>query len=340
MANGRLAVLRQPRRPSDIALCSGLGACCRVCVHETYECRHSARATGAGMGEEERACTTSAPEEIPSTLSVCCIDADPRPPSSFLRDACNLNEIPTVCLQYAPAWCAKNPYILSGHRPQLSFRACMRSYLTLHNESGSLFLQTLGCITFTVAALSTPLHDPLASLYYVSVIVGYLSSVSCHLFAPVSAESKSRTDRIDWTATWIGAMMTGLVSSRAYQQRYTKYEPRFSLLGVTLVVVASTSISIFWLWSDFAVLKTIRALSMFAMLFLGWLPQVMAGFWSSLFCFAVGGLCFVLKLPERFSPGRFDMLGSGHQILHLLSLFGHLLALRAIDGMSTIAPML
>lgn len=36
--------------------------------------------------------------------------------------------------------------------------------------------------------------------------------------------------------------------------------------------------------------------------------------------YVVGALLYALRVPERFAPGRFDMVGASHQIFHVLIL--------------------
>lgn len=50
---------------------------------------------------------------------------------------------------------------------------------------------------------------------------------------------------------------------------------------------------------------------------MGWLYIVLEG------CFYLcGALIYAAKIPERFVPGRFDIVGSSHQAFHVLVLCG------------------
>lgn len=40
------------------------------------------------------------------------------------------------------------------------------------------------------------------------------------------------------------------------------------------------------------------------------------------FCYVFGALLYILKLPERFKPGMFCIIGNSHQIFHLFVLAG------------------
>lgn len=40
------------------------------------------------------------------------------------------------------------------------------------------------------------------------------------------------------------------------------------------------------------------------------------------FCYIIGALTYILKVPERFAPGIFCIIGNSHQIFHLFVLIG------------------
>ena len=50
---------------------------------------------------------------------------------------------------------------------------------------------------------------------------------------------------------------------------------------------------------------------------------------SGVFCL-VGGLLYMFKVPERFSPGQFDLWFHSHQLFHVLVVTGGLLYYHSI----------
>lgn len=48
-------------------------------------------------------------------------------------------------------------------------------------------------------------------------------------------------------------------------------------------------------------------------------------------CYIFGAILYAARIPEKLSPGRFDLIGSSHQIFHMFVLAGsycHYLSIR------------
>jgi predicted membrane channel-forming protein YqfA (hemolysin III family) len=44
--------------------------------------------------------------------------------------------------------------------------------------------------------------------------------------------------------------------------------------------------------------------------------------WTEYMIYGIGVLLYAMKIPERFAPGRFDLIGQGHQLFHIFVLGG------------------
>ena len=45
---------------------------------------------------------------------------------------------------------------------------------------------------------------------------------------------------------------------------------------------------------------------------------------ASISCLVMGGLCYVHRMPERWFPGRLDLVGNSHQLMHVFVVLGYL----------------
>jgi len=58
-----------------------------------------------------------------------------------------------------------------------------------------------------------------------------------------------------------------------------------------------------------------------------------AGLWSFLQLTGVntlGGILYALRVPERWSPGRFDLVGHSHNCMHIMAIGGAMIRLRGL----------
>lgn len=45
-------------------------------------------------------------------------------------------------------------------------------------------------------------------------------------------------------------------------------------------------------------------------------------FWSGALVYLTGGILYGCRIPERFHPGKYDLCGASHQLMHIAVIVG------------------
>ncbi|CAM6086053.1 unnamed protein product [Calypogeia fissa] len=179
-------------------------------------------------------------------------------------------------------------------------------------------------------------------IFLVGAMFCLLASTACHLLGNYSKGLQSIMIRLDY------AGIASLIASSFYPPIYYSfmctpllcniYLTSITAMGVTTMLVSLLS---FFQKSKF---RSSRAALFFGMGISGVIPCVhklllhwdepvaiktflLEAAMGSLY--GLGALIYAVRIPERWKPGRFDILGSSHQIFHILVVAGALTHYRA-----------
>ncbi|KAL1432178.1 hypothetical protein MTO96_013512 [Rhipicephalus appendiculatus] len=256
-----------------------------------------------------------------------------------------------------PKWLQDNDYLINGHRPPLpSFRACALSVFRVHTETGNIWSHLLGSLAFaTTGALFLWRHNlPLAEqavfgAFFFCVFLCFFTSTLYHTMHCHSEHIGKFFSRLDYCG--IVSIVAGCFTPWIHFLFWC--EPRtklfYLLLGYALCVVTIN----LTMWEKFGRphFRLLRA-SVFTGLAVSCslLPGVhfvaVHGLHLAFFELAYGWLLamslvaligvalYALRVPERYFPGRCDILFHSHQFFHLAVIVGAYIHLRCLCVMA------
>ena len=258
----------------------------------------------------------------------------------------------SVSFDTLPVWLRDNEYLQNNHRPPMySFSGCIKSLFRMHTETWNIWTHLLAFIFFLVLCMGvyifgdyiTWLFEDIAihSLPWVDqvmLLVFFFSAMTClccsfmfHLFSNHSNKMHFLFSRLDFSG--IALLITGSNIPAYYYGFYCTSVARYvhisaiSILGAACICVS--------LWKKFGIPKyrflRFCIFGLFALY--GVIPGVhvllregyfvatsglaLWGLVLMAFLYICGGGLYVLRIPERFFPGRFDIWASSHQLFHL-----------------------
>ncbi|KAK3990991.1 hemolysin-III related-domain-containing protein [Cladorrhinum sp. PSN332] len=248
-----------------------------------------------------------------------------------------------------PEWRQDNAYIISGYRPTSnSFSLSFSSLLYLHNETINIWSHLLGAVLFTICGFS--LHSLIRpryafassadivvfSCFFLGAFLCLGMSATYHAISNHSHEVARWGNKLDYTGivflivgSYVPALWYGFFCWPALMAGYLA---AICLLGAGCIIVS---------WFDHfrtPAWRPYRALMFVGLGLSGVLPIVhalvrlysfkelderMGLSWvilqGALYIF--GAFLYAARWPERQFPGKFDLLGSSHQLFHILILF-------------------
>ncbi|KAG9067960.1 hypothetical protein KI688_011551 [Linnemannia hyalina] len=240
----------------------------------------------------------------------------------------------------------ENKYILSGYRFLSSKTQCFKSIFYVHNESGNIWTHLLGFFYFLAVGIyffsgsnpyfSTTTMTPTYNLPYVPAdgydklvfLVFFLAVYKCllmsslwHTFAQIAHEGTMKCMAcLDYVG--ISILIAASVVVTEYYGFYCESTFRNSYIAAT-ALFGVAGIVVPWLsWFD---QKASALLPVFhLMLIQGAAPTVEWIFplLKSMGSYLLGVFVYANQYPEKLFPGRFDHLGSSHQLWHLCVLGG------------------
>ena len=216
------------------------------------------------------------------------------------------------------------------------------SAFRLHNETGNVWTHLLGLPVF-IALLVRELMMPIDVPYYRVVAAGYMlacifmlaSSTFFHLVREQSKLVYDRAVKVDLTGVVAVTVCSFLVGIR-----YGFYCTHNVAMAYLIIVSILGSTAIFWAWSPSLLENLWLTIFFFAsftafslvplihwIIIIGGAGSEQADvflwkFLAMLSFYLMGFLAFSYSWPERMRPGRFDLVGHGHQIWHVGVLAG------------------
>lgn len=247
-----------------------------------------------------------------------------------------------------PHWQRDNQHILSGYRAaSSSFLKSFHSWTYLHNETVNIYTHLLPSLVTIPAALY--LHSILSSRYDTATHADIVA-LSCYfagaafclgmsaIYHTISNHSPL-VARIGNAFDYVG--IVGLITGSFIPSVYYGFfcAPRLQVLYWTMISVIGLGCSAVSViprfrrpeWRSFragmfismglsAIFPVCHGVLMYGLrqmrmqIGLDWL--LLQGF-----LYILGAVIYAARVPERLAPGKFDILGSSHQIFHTLVVF-------------------
>lgn len=233
-----------------------------------------------------------------------------------------------------PQWLQDNDFLHRGHRPPLpSFSACFRSIFRIHTETGNIWTHLLGCLAF-VGMATYFLTRPSAEIQWQEKVVFasfFAGAIMCmgmsFTFHTVSCHSEKvgkLFSKLDYCG--IALLIIGSFVPWLYYGFYCDTQPK--LIYLTVVVVLGIAAVVVSLWDKFGEprYRPLRAGVFTGFGLSGVVPALhylfAEGFLSAVYEASFGWLClmgalyiagalfYALRVPERWFPGKCDILVS------------------------------
>jgi len=237
-----------------------------------------------------------------------------------------------------PEWMKDNDCLKKGYRPPLGDTlSCLKSIFSFHTETMNIWTHLLGCSVFILLAAyinykyyhyMTWKDMIIFGVYFTSVIGCLALSSTFHIFNCHSKDIFLLCKRFDYCG--ISLLISGSCIAWTYYAFYTDVTNKAIYLSIAALVgltVALVSLLERFGHSDF---RAIRATVYIVFGLSAALPvihyivhedYVPISFFS-MFSFGIyyilGGVIYALRIPEKFFPGKFDILFHSHQIFHVL----------------------
>ena len=258
----------------------------------------------------------------------------------------------TVPYHKLPHYLRDNEFLKRYHRPVMnSFRGCTKSMFRMHTETWNIWTHLLGFIFFLflcggayvygdcithyfedIHIRSLPLDGQLMLLFF---FVSAMTCLSCscmfHLFSNHSHGMYHLFSKLDYSG--IAVLITGSSIPAYYYGFYcTDFAKYTHITILTLLCIGCVCVSmgnkfgspkyrplrfaVFVLFGLYGVFPAGHILlregyPVATTDYPAWGILIMAGLYIG------GAALYVLRIPERFSPGRFDIWASSHQLFHV-----------------------
>lgn len=261
-----------------------------------------------------------------------------------------------------------NPFVLTGYRWRATPRSALASLFELHNETVniathlggavimiSLMIHALVALPGQAAASLPPGNtaSPYASVWPLVVsglgpLLCFVASTIYHTFLCLGRDAFKRFLKLDYLGICLFVSLApwpftyyGLLCRPEACIVYSVLTAA-SLAGCIIVTLSPSFASDHLAWLRVSVYAASSAVNSLSVLHL-WLldpessdPHIQAGirgFLLTLACPLVGGVFYASRIPERLAPGRFDLTGGSHAIMHVMTVLGAVVAFTTNTGM-------
>jgi len=241
-------------------------------------------------------------------------------------------------------WQKDNEYLLHWHRPEMpSFRACFGSIFRIHTETGNIWTHLLGVLLFLgmcIKFLCLPATNFISSMQEKIVFfLFFLGALMCLSFSTIFHTMSCHSERVlkifgklDYSG--IALMIMGSFVPWIYYSFYCDSEPK--VIYMSCICVLGIMCIVFSQWDRFGTAKyrTTRAIVFVALGLSGIVPAIHTTFklgfhksfsvgqlgWLYLmaFLYILGAFLYAKRIPERYFPGKCDLVFQSHQIFHIL----------------------
>ncbi|KAJ5585313.1 uncharacterized protein N7459_005113 [Penicillium hispanicum] len=266
---------------------------------------------------------------------------------------------PSIANKYQiPSWLRDNDYIVEGHpMPTYSYRRSFRLWRCWHMETMNIWTHLLGSTAFVAtgfalcryALASRTLHLSRGDIFAfgaftISAATCFGLSTTFHTLRSHSYNVHHFWGRMDILGICVLAFGSG--TSMTYYAFYCEPTTQLVYWGLNLFSALAGAFTLFDTGGGGSAMRTLRGgvftlLGISAMVpifhsvhLLGW-DRACAEIGAKWFLaeglsLLVGVGIFVTRVPERLSPGSFDVFGHSHQLFHTFAVLGgicHLMAL-------------
>lgn len=264
-----------------------------------------------------------------------------------------------VAFASLPQWLQDNDYLRKGHRPPLpSFLECFKSIFRIHTETGNIWTHLLGQVAFIGLAVyfmtrpSTEI-DIQEKMVFMTFFAGAIVCMCMSfIFHTVNCHQNKFIGQVFAKLDYCGIafLIVGSFVPWLYYSFYCDYTPK--VIYLTIVVVMGVTCVIVSLWDKFGSprLRPFRAGIFITFGLSGIAPathySIQNGWEKSIneaalgwlvfmgFLYISGAMLYAFRIPERFFPGKVDILFHSHQLFHCFVIAGAFVHYHGISNMA------
>lgn len=248
-----------------------------------------------------------------------------------------------------PGWLRDNDYIVGGHpMPTYSYHRSFRLWRCWHMETMNIWTHLVGSTAFVTAdmllcrifASGKPYFNSGDAFAFGSFITAaaicFGFSTTFHTLRSHSYHVHHFWGRMDILGICVFALGAGM--SMTYYSFYCQPAIQRLYWGLNLLSAVAGAVTLFDTGGGGSKMRTLRGgvfslLGLFAMLpifhsagQMGWsraCVEIGAGWYlAEALTLLTGVGLFVSRIPERLSPGSFDIWGHSHQLFHVCAVLG------------------
>jgi adiponectin receptor len=250
-----------------------------------------------------------------------------------------------------------NPHILKGYRFSEGKWACVRSMLTMHNESINIWSHAVGFLLVCAIAfyfyprnvnfsLSTNADVFVAAVFFFAAAKCLVCSTIWHTMNSISHQTLlERFACVDYTG--ISLLVAASIMTTEYAAFYCEPTSRWTYM-LTTAFLGIGGVILPWHPTfnrqDMAWLRVMFYVSLAATGFIPvgqlaatrgveWAYYFYAPVTKSILVYLLGACMYASKIPECWFPGTFDYVGCSHNIWHVAVLCGILFHYTAMQDM-------
>lgn len=259
-----------------------------------------------------------------------------------------------------PEWQKDNEMIMTGYvRETKSWKACLRLLSYFNNESVNIYTHLVPALSYFAVLLfftdmllmpsfpTTTVKDyVVVNLYLLGAFVCLMGSSCFHCLKQHSENQSDFWSKVDYIG--IISLITCSLISIMYYGFLDRMDHFKAFTVVTLVLAFICSYCVLDDRFNSKNFRPIRA-AFFVIFAMSAVVPIGIGIhkfgveeviqriqlkhvgWEVLF-YVTGAIIYGYRIPEIFAPGKFDMVGSSHQIFHIFVVIASVFHLRAVIG--------
>lgn len=256
-----------------------------------------------------------------------------------------------------PVWQHDNEYIISGYiRETRNMSKTFKTLFYLHNESINIYSHLIPSIMiiinlFIIKLIKIEKYETTNTIDYLIIDIFYIGSLICYSMSSIfhcikahSLEVAKFGNKLDYLGIII-LIITSNVSILYYgYYEHPEYFIRYSIL-ITMLGICCSIVSvkdkfrqrnyrkyramIFIIFGLSSILPIINGFKIYTMQEIMIKCQLK---WMLLegFFYIFGAILYGMRYPERLYIGKFDIIGSSHQIFHLFVVIANYCHLRGL----------
>ncbi|CAF1357982.1 unnamed protein product [Rotaria magnacalcarata] len=239
-----------------------------------------------------------------------------------------------------PEWLGDNQFLLQKHRPPAySVRECLISIASIHSETVNIWTHLIGalcvCVTYILFLIDNyhqmDLSDLISfSFFFISAILCLTFSTLLHIFINYSPSVLVIASKLDYIG--INILIFGSMVPVIHYLFYCSLQFKTIYISVLFVLSIVSMIGTSSAACSKPRYRPFKAILFIALGLYGVAPVTHACILHGLsrmfemgflyLCimavtYIAGGVVYAIRIPERCFPGRFDIIGQSHQILHI-----------------------